>query len=103
MSQFTPNYMGNDPMTPPPTAGLAIASMCCGIVSLVLICVWFLAAPVAVTAVAMGFVARSQARSGQAGGMGMAVTGIVCGIVTLSVYAVIILVIAGLAIAGTLK
>jgi hypothetical protein len=102
MTQFTPNYMSQDPQRPLP-AGMAIASMCCGIASLVLICLWFLSAPTAIVAVALGLVTRGQIRRGEATGAGMALAGVICGSVVIGIYAVFIIVLIIAAAMGQLK
>jgi hypothetical protein len=61
--------------------GLAIASMVLGILSLVGCCLWPISGPIGVVAVALGFMAKSKADSGTGGGKGMAIAGLVCGII----------------------
>ena len=86
---FQPNYYGGPPGGPLP-AGMAIASMVCGIVSIPLICVWFASFPLAVVAVTLGLIARGRARRGVAAGGGMATAGVACGGVTLGLFALVI-------------
>jgi hypothetical protein len=88
MSQYQPDYMSY-PNGPPP-AGLAIASMICGIVSLVLICIYAISIPCAIVAITLGLVAKSQIRRGVASGNGMATAGIICGAVNLLIVTVLI-------------
>src|SRR5688572_29845829 len=47
----------------PVSQGQAIASMVCGIVSLVICCLWFVSAPLAIVAVALGHVAISKVKN----------------------------------------
>jgi hypothetical protein len=65
----------------PVSQGQAIASMVCGIISLVICCLWFVAGPLAIVAVALGHVAISKAKNDPArfGGKGMARAGLVTG------------------------
>ena len=66
--------------TSTPGKGFAIAAMVCGIVSLVLCCVWYLSIPIAVVAVVLGIIAAKKAKQG------MATAGIVTGSITLGLY-----------------
>lgn len=54
---------------------LAIVSMVCGIISIVICCVFYLSGPLAVIAVVLGIVSLSK----QMNGKGMAIAGIVTG------------------------
>ncbi|MGI9456034.1 MAG: DUF4190 domain-containing protein [Aeoliella sp.] len=65
------------------SAGLAIASMVLGIVSLVLFCLWYVSVPCAIIAVVLGLVARGKVKDGTGGGGGMAMAGIVCGAIAI--------------------
>jgi hypothetical protein len=69
----------------PPSQGMAIASLICGIVSLVACCLWFGALPLALVAIVLGFIASSKAKADPAryAGKGMARAGIVTGILGL--------------------
>jgi hypothetical protein len=89
MTQYQPDYMSYPPGGAPPT-GLAIASMCCGIVSLVLFCVYAVSIPCAVVAITLGLVAKSQIRRGVASGNGMANAGIICGAISLLILMVLL-------------
>ena len=89
MSQVPPppSYPGSPQMAgynPPggakPTSGLAIGSLICGIISVVLFCAWFIAAPLGLAAVIMGIIAKGKINRGEAGGNGLAMTGIITGI-----------------------
>ena len=86
---FQPNYYGGPPGGPLP-AGMAIASMVCGIVSVPLLCFWFVSFPLSVVAVTLGLIALRRARRGVAGGGGMAAAGVACGGVTLGIFALLI-------------
>ena len=65
----------------PVSQGQAIASMVCGIVSLVICCLWFVSGPLAIIAVVLGHVAISKAKNDPAkfGGKGMARAGLITG------------------------
>ena len=65
----------------PISQGQAIASMVCGIVSLVICCLWFISGPLAIVAIALGHVAISKAKKDPArfGGKGMARAGLITG------------------------
>jgi hypothetical protein len=89
MSQYQPDYMSYPPGGAPP-AGLAIASMVCGIVSLVLFCVYAISIPCAIVAITLGLIAKSQIRRGAASGNGMAITGIICGALSLVLVTVLV-------------
>lgn len=89
---YQPNYESRL-QGPPPTSGLATASMVLGIVSLVFFCAWYLAFPCAVVAIVLGAVAKSKTNRGLATGSGMATAGIVCGIISIGL---VILIIVGL-------
>ncbi len=69
---------------PIPTSGMAVTSMVLGIIGLALFCVWFIAVICDVLAIIFGAVALQQTKAGKAGGQGMAIAGIVCGIVSLA-------------------
>ena len=63
--------------------GLAVASMVCGILSIPVCCVWVLSIILGLLGVVLGIIARGKITRGEASGGGMAVTGIVCGIIGL--------------------
>ena len=69
----------------PISQGQAIASMVCGIVSLVICCLWFVSGPLAIVAIALGHVAISKAKKDPArfGGKGMARAGLITGYIGL--------------------
>lgn len=79
-----PGYSGYGPGygTPRPK-GLAIASMVCGIVSLLLWCFPLLGLPVGIAAVVTGVLARRKIQEGVADGDGMALAGLITGIIGL--------------------
>lgn len=65
----------------PVSQGQAIASMVCGIISLVIFCLWFISGPLAIVAIVLGHVAISKAKNDPTrfGGKGMARAGLVTG------------------------
>ena len=65
--------------------GLGIAAMVLGIISLVFWCVWYISIPCAILAIVFGAVGRKKA------GKGMAITGLVLGIITACLLALTIL------------
>jgi hypothetical protein len=75
----------------PPSAGLSIASLVLGIISVVTFCFWIVGVPCAILAIIFGFIGRTQ------GGQGMAVAGLVLGFVSLGL---LFLVIAGIIASG---
>ena len=75
---------------PQPPAGMAVASLVCGIASLPMLFVCYVGIPLAIVAVVLGIIARRQARRGVAGGQGMATAGVICGGVTLALVGVFI-------------
>lgn len=88
MSQMPPP-MGNPPPAgyQPPgsnqSVGLAVASMVLGILSIILFCLWFVSIPLGIVAVILGFIAKGKADRGEAGGKGLALTGMICGAIGL--------------------
>lgn len=71
------------------TSGLAIASLVCGICGLVLPWVGFI---LSVLAIVFGGVAISQTRKDPSlGGRGMAIAGLVCGIVDIAFWLILIM------------
>lgn len=68
-----------------PSAGLAIASMICGIIALLTFCIWCLALPLGLTAVILGHIALSKAKQApdRFGGKGMAGAGLATGYLAL--------------------
>src|SRR4051794_41538657 len=67
--------------TPSQSTGLAVGSLICGIVSIVLFCMWFISIPAGLVAIALAYVARGKIARGEAGGAGLAKAGLICGIV----------------------
>jgi hypothetical protein len=78
-------------MVPALPKGMAVASMVLGIVGIVFIWVPFLGLIAGVLAVILGAVALNGVKSGQAGGGGMAITGLVLGIVDSALWLLLIL------------
>lgn len=60
--------------------GFSIASMVLGIISVVLCCIYYISIPCAILALIFGIAGKSK------GGKGMAITGIILGIITLALY-----------------
>lgn len=86
----TPGYQ------PPPSqasSGLAVASLVLGIISCASFCVIWVSAPLGVLAIVLAVVALGQIRRGEAGGSGMAKSGMVLGMVGI-VLSIVILVLA---------
>ena len=77
----------------PKPKGLAIASMVCGIVSIVLWCIPYLTLPLGIAAVVTGVLANKKVRLGEADGAGMAKAGLITGIIGI-VIAVLIFILA---------
>lgn len=71
--------------------GLSIAAMVLGIVSLVMLCLWYISIPCAILAIIFALVGRKK------GGKGMATAGLVLGIIALVLDVVIVVGIIGLA------
>lgn len=65
----------------PPAQGMAIGSMICGILGLVICCIWPVAGPLALVAIILGHITMSKIRANPAatGGKGMARVGLVTG------------------------
>ena len=95
-SAFQCPHCGHPLAGPPPTearanqaaagsmSGLSLAAMICGITGLVLLivpCIWWLGMVPDVLAVVLSCIALSKIRHGEASGRGMAIAGLVCGIV----------------------
>ena len=71
--------------------GLSIASMVLGIVSLVMLCLWYVSIPCAILAIIFAIIGRKK------GGKGMATAGLVLGIIALVIDVVIVVGLIGLA------
>ena len=80
-------------------AGLAVASMVLGIISIVMFCVWYLSIPCGILSICFAIAARNNIKKGIGGGEGMAKAGLVLGIVGVSIPLLFILVVVGV-IAG---
>ena len=89
-NQTPPPYQQpyQDPNLPQqqPGRGLAIASLCCGIASVILLFCCGLSIPLGILAVVFGFVARAKGCKN-----GMTIAGIVCGFIGFALYIVFIL------------
>ncbi|QJE98443.1 GYF domain-containing protein [Luteolibacter luteus] len=65
----------------PPSQGLAIASMICGIIALIFCCGWVIALPLAIVAIVLGHIAISKVNANpqRYTGKGLARTGLITG------------------------
>jgi hypothetical protein len=81
-------YAVPDPSITPP--GLAIASMVLGILCVPMICVWPFSILCAILAIVFGFIARAQCGREHRPGGGMAVVGILLGLVPIGIIIVFI-------------
>jgi hypothetical protein len=81
MTQAPPPTGYTNYQTPPPAKpmGLAVTSMILGILSIPICCLWFISAPLGIVAIVLGIMAKNAADRGEAGGRGMALTGIITG------------------------
>lgn len=70
--------------------GLSIASMVLGIVSVVMLCLYYISIPCAILAIIFAIVGRKK------GGKGMATAGLVLGIIALAIDIVIVVAFVGL-------
>lgn len=66
--------------------GFSIASMVLGIISLVLLCIWYISLPCSILAIIFSIVGMKK------GGKGMAIAGLVTGIVAICLYVLIFVV-----------
>lgn len=89
-------------LQPTKTNNLAITSMVLGIVSLPLICLYYLGVPVGIAAFITGLIARRQIKesAGAQSGNGMAITGIVTGLISGVVFLIAVGTIVILALLG---
>jgi len=69
--------------------GLAVAGMVLGIVSLVLICIWFVSLPCAIVGLCLSVVGKNKALETNSGG-GMAITGLVLSCITLALLVIVL-------------
>lgn len=90
-----PNETGEAPVEQPQSmeyapggqgaGGLAIAALVVGIGSIVMLCIFFpLSIPTGIAGIVLGVLARKQVKAGTAGGAGMALAGLICGVVGLA-------------------
>lgn len=68
------------------TSGLAVASFVCGLVALVIFCLWFVSVPLALLAIVFGAIAHNSGKAGR----GFAVAGIVLGIIAVALLVVLL-------------
>ena len=99
MSQQYPPGYEYPAMAQKPGNGLAVASLVLGILSIVLICVWYISIPASILAIIFGVIGRGRAKAGASGG-GMATGGLICGVI--AVCLVVLLVAFGVAILSML-
>jgi hypothetical protein len=69
---------------PSQNTGMAMGSLICGIVSIVLAiipCLWFLSVPLGLVAIILAVIARGKIARGEAGGAGAAKGGLITGII----------------------
>jgi hypothetical protein len=76
--------------TPPKTNGKSIAAMVLGILAIVLPYIGFL---IGIVAIIFASISLKEVKRNQEQGRGMAIAGLVCGIVGTAIYALIILVV----------
>jgi predicted metalloprotease len=57
--------------------------MVLGIISVPLFCIWYISMPCAILAIIFGVIARGKAKRGEGGGAGMAMAGMICGVVSI--------------------
>ena len=84
---------------PQQSNGMAIAGMVLGIVSLPLLCLWFIGLPCAIAGLCLSFVGKSRARETDSGG-GMAIAGIVLSCITLALAFIALVV--GISLIGSI-
>jgi uncharacterized membrane protein HdeD (DUF308 family) len=70
-------------MTPEPSIGLAVGALVCGIFSIPGACCCYSSVPFGIAAIVMGIIAMQKAKNSPMthGGRGMAIAGLVCGII----------------------
>lgn len=97
----TGGYGGAPSYGPAPAAGsgsnpMAIVALVLGILSILTACFWFVAGPLGIAAIVLGFLGRGKAKRGEArqGGLGMA--GIITGAIGLVLT--IVLTVAGISL-----
>jgi len=94
MAEPAPMLDYSNPAGGPPASGLAITSLVLGIISFPMWCMpmfgVFLATPSAIAAIVCGVVARSHVRKHGAGGDGIALAGLILGIVNVLIIFIVI-------------
>jgi hypothetical protein len=79
----------------PPASGMAIASLVLGIVALLSFCMFHIGViiglPCAILALVFGILVRPKVNSGQMGGKGMALAGIICGSIYLALLVIAVI------------
>jgi hypothetical protein len=77
---------------PSQSTGMAVGSLICGIMSIVLsffVCLWFLSVPLGLVAIVLAIIARGKIARGEAGGAGLAKGGLITGVVGIILSVVI--------------
>jgi len=102
----TGGYGGDPSYGSAPAAGsgsnpMAIAALVLGILSILTSCLWFVAAPLGIAAIVLGFLGRGKAKRGQARQGGLATAGIVTG--ALGLILTIGLTVAGISLLNQLE
>jgi hypothetical protein len=85
-------------MGPEPSSGLAVASLVLGILAIPGACCCYSSVPFGIASIVTGFIAMNRAKlSPEAhGGRGMALAGVICGIIGLAFTVVVVLMGAGM-------
>lgn len=78
-------------------SGMAIASMVCGILSIVLCCIWYLSVVLAIVAIVLGIISNVK----KMGGKGMAIAGIVTGAIGI-VFSIGLIILVAIGVAAEL-
>jgi hypothetical protein len=80
---------------------MAIGSLICGILSLVVFCIWWLSIPLGIVAIVLGVMAKGKIARGEATGAGLAKAGTICGAIGIALSALLtILAIVGVTMFG---
>ena len=69
--------------------GLAIGGLVCGIIALLSFCFWPVAIPLGIVAIVLGVIGQNKAKAGEAGGEGLAKTGMILGIAAVALSIII--------------
>ena len=77
----TPGPVSYGAPNPSQSTGMAVASLICGVMSIVLLCFWFISIPLGIVAIVLAVVVRGKIARGEAGGAGLAKAGMITGII----------------------